>query len=113
MNRLPGATYSRAGLLLLTRGVSDPCSIDVSAAPSRTTQSAIDDEARDSRDCEGDDCINDATGPDRLCDSCREDAREALIERVALVVTMALRFVPRRCPVRVIETTGVEIREAV
>lgn len=109
MSRLPHAHYSRAGLLLLTRGISDPCSLDVSR--SRTTQSAADDEARDPRACEGD-CINDATGPDGRCDSCRADATVELSAGRLELVTLLARVAalapatPRKC----IDVQGEEVR---
>lgn len=119
MSKLSGATYSRAGLLLLTRdGINDPCSIDVS----RTTQSAQDDESRSADTTETDDPF-----ASEVCAVCKKPAPPGeYIEypthkhglcwahfdqfvAIAKVMAAAARFVPRKCPVRVVETVGEEL----
>lgn len=108
MSRLPGAVYSTHGNLLLSLGQhTDPESYDVS---SRTTENARDDESCDDTACHGSDCINESTGTDSLCDSCRQD--EFVISRSCLITLLSARLAaltarPRKC----ITVQGVTVSE--
>lgn len=127
------AFYNAAGLRLLAEGIDSPESYDLDAADrpcpgrSMTTQNARDDERRDRDLVETDDPF--ASEVCAVCSRCAPPGEYieymtprspglcwaclGLVEKTARLLIQAQRFLPRKCQVRVVETSGAELKEAI